>query len=55
MRENLDTPAISQDQQTLEKIKKGSQVERTTNFSLDSNSLLDKIKKGKPQTNNNDF
>ena len=29
----------------LEKIKKSSQVERTTNFSLDSHSLLDKIKK----------
>jgi hypothetical protein len=28
MRENLDTPAISQDQQTLEKIKKGQTISR---------------------------
>ena len=28
MRENLDTPAISQDQQTLEKIKKGKTISR---------------------------
>ena len=49
--EQIKNPFLSLDS----KIKKGSQVERTSNFSLDSHSLLDKIKKGKPQTNNNDF
>ena len=54
--EQIKNPSLSLDSnKLLEKIKKGSQVERTTNFSLDSHSLLDKIKKGKPQTNNNDF
>jgi len=42
--EQIKNPSLSLDSnKLLEKIKKGSQVERTSNFSLDSHSLLDKI------------
>ena len=54
--EQIKNPSLSLDSnKLLEKIKKGSQVERTSNFSIDSHSLLDKIKKGKPQTSYNDL